>query len=292
MSKEATNCKFCGSSSDVIKYGQFQGIQRYFCKKCARKFVDKDTLPRMKTSIKYIATALNMYYEGVSLSSISKEIKQQYGNSSSIVSIYNWVFRFTKEGLDYVLEYQPNVGDVWIADETVVKIEGRKIWFWEIIDTETMFLLASHMSLARTTQDARILIETAFKRSAKTPKVIITDKLQAYLDGIEQVFGAATKHVPARSLSIQPDASLIKRFRSSYKEQHKIIRRFKSIKTASLLLDGWYVHYNFFRPHESLEGETPANKAGIMIPLRSWLDVVKQTRVRTYKALSGRKKLD
>jgi transposase-like protein len=32
-----------------VKYGTFQGMQRYFCKDCRRKFADNDSLPGMKT---------------------------------------------------------------------------------------------------------------------------------------------------------------------------------------------------------------------------------------------------
>ncbi len=54
------------------------------------------------------------------------------------------------------------------------------------------------------------------------------------------------------------------------------MRGFKSIKTARLLLDGWLLHYNFFRPHEYLDGKTPAEKAGIKFTFNNWLDVVKK----------------
>lgn len=32
------------------------------------------------------------------------------------------------------------------------------------------------------------------ERASKTPRVVITDKLAAYLDGIELAFGADTQH--------------------------------------------------------------------------------------------------
>jgi transposase InsO family protein len=41
------------------------------------------------------------------------------------------------------------------------------------------------------------------------------------------------------------------------------MRGLKSIKTARQFLDGWLVHYNFFRPHMSLDDKTPAEVAGI-----------------------------
>ena len=54
------------------------------------------------------------------------------------------------------------------------------------------------------------------------------------------------------------------------------MRGLKSIPTAQALLDGWLVHYNFFRPHMSLNDSTPASVAGIRFPHRNWKDVCEQ----------------
>lgn len=62
-------CKYC-SSRNVIKYGHFRGIQRFFCKDCKRKFADNDALPKMKTPISEVAAALNMYYGGMPIDAI------------------------------------------------------------------------------------------------------------------------------------------------------------------------------------------------------------------------------
>lgn len=32
-------CKYCGSPN-VVKFGTFEGVQRYWCKNCERKFAD------------------------------------------------------------------------------------------------------------------------------------------------------------------------------------------------------------------------------------------------------------
>jgi transposase-like protein len=61
--------------------------------------------------------------------------------------------------IDHFRDYKPQVGDTWIADETMLDLDGNhKIWFWDIIDTDTRFLLASRVSVSRTTQDAEALI--------------------------------------------------------------------------------------------------------------------------------------
>jgi len=54
------------------------------------------------------------------------------------------------------------------------------------------------------------------------------------------------------------------------------MRGLKKKETARLIMDGWLVHYNFFRPHESLRGKTPSEKAGIKFPFKNWLDAVRK----------------
>jgi len=268
-------CKYCGSW-DIVRYGQFRGVQRWWCNKCKRKFAENEAIPGMKTSAKQVASALSMYYGGMSLNGIRRHLQQQYGNRPSDSTVYDWITRFTKEAVDSAKAEKPNVGNVWIADETVLKIEGTNIWFWDVIDIKTRFLLASHMSLGRTTWDAQILVEKAAERAGKIPKTIITDKLQAYLDGIELAFGADTRHIPAKGITVQPNTNLVERFHGTLKDRTKVMRGLKKRETAKILMDGWLVHYNFFRPHESLVGMTPAEKAGIEFPFKDWSDVVRK----------------
>jgi hypothetical protein len=52
------------------------------------------------------------------------------------------------------------------------------------------------------------------------------------------------------------------------------MRRIKNGETAKLVMDGWLVHYNFFRPSEVLNGRTPAETAGVKVPFGSWAEVV------------------
>lgn len=270
-------CKFCGSKR-IVRYGHYQNIQRWWCKDCKRKFVHNEAPPKMKTPAIQIASALSMFYEGMSLNAIRRQLEQTYRNYPSDSTVYGWIVRFTKIAVSAVKEYKVQTGNIWIADETVLKIEGEKTWFWDIIDDKTRFLLASHMSLTRTTPSARVLMERALARASTSPKIIITDKLQAYLDGIELVFGADAKHIQAKTLRATPGTQLIERFHGTLKARIKVVRGLKRRDTARLIMDGWLVHYNFFRPHEALGDKTPAQKAGIKFPFRNWLDVVGGTK--------------
>lgn len=148
--------------------------------------------------------------------------------------------------------------------------------------------MASHLSRVRTTKDAQKLMELASKRAGgKTPKVILTDKLQAYLDGIELTFGADTKHIQGKPFTVENNTNLIERFHGTLKDRTKVMRGLKNIKSAKLITDGWLLHYNYLRPHESLNGRTPAQMAGVKYPYRNWQEIVAKRMIVTPKQTSA-----
>jgi len=133
------------------------------------------------------------------------------------------------------------------------------------------------MSYTRTTKDAHELMKQAYERTGKAPRVIYTDKLAAYLDGIELTFGADTKHVQGGPFALGHKANYIERFHGTLKERTKVMRGLHTMESARRFLDGWLVHYNFFRPHSGLPNDmTPAQAAGIRFPFRNWKDVCEQ----------------
>jgi putative transposase len=275
-------CKYCGSAN-VVRFGHSKQKQRLLCRDCKRTFMDTDALAGMKTPSDQVASALNMYYEGMSLNAVRRHLQQTHNNYPSDSTVYEWVIRFTKQAIEQTKDYKPEVGNVWVADETVLDIGGQKVWFWDIIDAKTRFLLASHMSTKRTTADALTLMKLAEQRAGKVPELVFTDKLQAYTDGIEIAWGADTKHIPSKGFVKPMNTNIIERFHGSLKGRTKVMRGFKSIKTAKLILDGWLVHYNFFRPHETLKGKTPAERAGLKLPFKNWMDVVTRPTAITPK---------
>jgi putative transposase len=123
-------------------------------------------------------------------------------------------------------------------------------------------------------------MEKASKVAGKTPKLIITDSLRAYVDGIELAFGSETKHIQSQPFA-EADIStnIIERWHSTLRTRTDIMRGLKSLETAQALLDGWLVHYNFFRTHESLNDRTPADFAGVKFPYGDWLDVIEAQRL-------------
>jgi len=268
-------CKYC-QSENIRKYGKYKDTQYYYCNDCRRKFSNPDAIPKMQYSTDKVADAINMYYEGMSLREVRRNFIQQYNDYISDVTVLNWVNRFSDLAVKESEKYKPNVGDIWIADETMIDLDGKNIWLWDIIDAKTRFLISTHMSYTRTTKDAQQLMEQAYRRTGKIPRVIYTDKLRAYLDGIELTFGADTKHRQGGPFDVESNTNKIERFHSTIKSRTKVMRGLHTLKSARKYLDGWLVHYNFFRPHMSLNDRTPASVASIKFPYCNWKDIVEQ----------------
>ena len=269
-------CKYC-TSPNVIRFGTFQGIQRYWCKDCRRKFADNRALPTMKTPIEHISSALSCYFGGMPLDAIQRHLQQQFGVYYTEMGIYNWIRRFSQEAVNRVKDFQPIVGDTFIADETVLKVGGRNIWFFDVIDEKTRYLLASRLTESRTTKDAALVMNEAKRKAGKSPKRIITDKMGAYINGIEMVFGADTKHIQSKPFTDINSTNIIERFHGTLKDRTKVIRGFKNMDTARLLTQAWLVHYNFFKEHETLGNIPPAVKMGAT-PIKDWAEVVSGTK--------------
>lgn len=118
-------CKYC-DSENIIKYGKYGDTQLYYCKDCGSKFKADDTLFHMKTPANQVSSALNMYYEGMSIAGIRRNLQQEYGNEPSTATIYEWIQKFTQYAVDSIKDNKPKkIGNVWVADETVIEIWAK-----------------------------------------------------------------------------------------------------------------------------------------------------------------------
>jgi transposase-like protein len=270
-------CKHCGAEN-VVRFGSTaKGVQRFLCRACERTFVDNNAPPYMRFPVEVIASALNQFYESTSLHKIQRTLRLDHGMQPDPSNIYRWIVKYTKIAVREFEAVPVNVGDTWIADETVLKLKvGGNHWFWDIIDRDTRFLLASHLSKTRYTRDAETLMERALRRAGGIPpKAIITDKLRSYLGGIERVFGADSQHIQSGPFALEQSSRDIERFHGTLKDRTKVLRSLANSASAKIVLDGWIVHYNFFRPHQGLKGKTPAEAATARgVPFSSWADVV------------------
>lgn len=116
-------------------------------------------------------------------------------------------------------------------------------------------------------------MEKAAERAGKVPKVVVTDKLASYLDGIELAFGADSKHKQGSPFEIANNNNLIERFHGSLKSRTNVMRGLKNAKTTQFFTDGWLAFYNYLKPHMSLD-KPPAREAKLDYSFKDWGDVI------------------
>ncbi len=287
-------CKWC-SSDRTIRHGRTSAYRiRYYCNDCARTFVDNNAPRGMRFPTPVIASALNQFYEAASLHKIQRQLRLDFGEAPDVSNIYRWVAKYTDKAVQLLRRVPVKVGPVWIADETVVKLKsgtrrgrrglrlkepsydvpGERAWLWDAIDEDTRFLLATHLTPARTVRDAQALMTKAARRTGTAPHTIITDKLAAYGEAIDRVFGALTLHRTSGPFEIRNSTRAIERLHGTFKDRTKVMRSLATRESARLVISGWAVHYNWFRPHSGIGNRTPARAAGAKTRIRSWADVV------------------
>ena len=274
------NCKKC-ESGKVVKIGKRDGVQRYRCKDCGFSFLDNGNFERMRSQKHIIAVAMGFYFDGMSVRNIQSQIRYIFKVDVSQVTIHNWLTKYSELVYEYVSEMKCELGDEWHVDETVIKIKGRQQWFWEMIDEKTRFMVAGHLSKTRTIEECTVLFESAKKRANHKPKIIFSDGCFSYIKAFNRVFydnHRSCKLIQNVGINGRHyNQNLIERLHGSLKDMLRARRGLDSVEKTTSLLRGWFVYYNFLKPHSSLKGKTPAEMAGITIDVENrWECLIEQ----------------
>lgn len=279
-------CKMC-ESPNTVKIGKVNSKQRYMCRNCGKTFLDDDNFAGMRNKRRIIATALDLYFDGMSVRKVQRQIEYIFRVKVSQVAIYKWIVKYSELVKEYVDSLKADLGDEWHVDETVIKIDGKDRWFWEIIDKETRFMVAGHLSESRTTKDCLNLFREAKARTKERPKLIYSDGCFAYRKGFTKVFWTAkrdTRLIQSIGLRGEHNQNTVERLHGTLKDMLRTRRGMDQEVRTEAMLKGWFVHYNFLRPHSALGGKTPANMAGIELELpnrwESLIDKAMKWRVK------------
>lgn len=288
----AVRCKFCASTR-VVKNGMSrEQTQNWLCRSCGKAFVDSNGIPYMKVPLGEVADAVDSYFKGMSLNQIKENLYQEYHDSPSDAAVYSWIARLSRIAVDEANKHQPCLGETWQCDEMVVRVagmKGDKGWLWDCMDETSRYLIASRLSPTRSGRDAEALLLEATKRAGKIPKVVKTDRLGSYTDGLERAFGSeAPQHVKSQGFASESNTNLIERLQGTIRSRTKVMRGQKKMETAQRFLEAYRVYYNHMRPHESLGGKTPGEVAGIKFPFANWKEVIESRAFPARKEYEGK----
>jgi putative transposase len=281
-----TICKKCGSSK-VIKQGirknRTGNSQRFKCKDCGFKFVVNESgFHKMKNQPKIVTLALDLYFKGMSYRRVVDHLKQFYGITVSHVAIIKWIRKYTQLMKGYVDSLMRETSGIWHTDEMAVNIKGEYNWLWNVMDHETRFLLASQISQKREVADARNAFQKAKKVANGKPEIMITDGLKAYIEAFKKEFftlkNPRTQHIANAGARSRTTNNMVERLQGTIRERNKVLRALKN-QNENSVVDGFKIYYNFIRPHQALNGLTPAQVANLNLSLdqNKWLSLIKRS---------------
>lgn len=282
--EEQILCPQCGNvkiKKSGIRKNKFGEKQRYECLVCGKRFVHDLAFKGLKADGKTITLALDLFYKGVSQRKIKDTLEQFMGVEVSQPTIYRWIQRFTRLINKYAETLKPQVGDAWNADELKIKQHGEWKWVWSVLDKETRFWLADHISTERASTDAREPFRKAKEVAGKKPETIITDGLPAYRDAYNKEFFTLkkprTEHISHIRLSGDMNNNIAERLNGTIREREKVTRNLK--EQAPTIIEGYRNYYNLIRPHQALNGKTPAQSANLDLNLEKnkWLSLIERS---------------
>jgi transposase-like protein len=279
-------CKYC-DSENIVKNGKSKGEQVFKCKACGHRFTEGSEFPKMRIQARIISSSIDLYFEGLSVRKIQTQIDKLFGLHVSQMAVWKWIMKYSKLVSQYVETLSPQLLGIYHVDETAIKCKGVQKWFWEIIDSHSKFLVSSHLSSSRTTEDAIALFEKSIRVAKRKPTSIYCDGLPAYVDGYNRVFYTMRKETRPeliRRVGIRNihNQNVVERLHCTLKDRLKTTRGLKDEDTVRTLLQGWVVHYNMVRKHQTLK-MTPAQASGLNVK-NDWYDLIKSaTKDKTTK---------
>ena len=220
-----------------------------------------------------IGLAVDMYYSGLSYRKSGEILADHFERPTSEASIYRWVGQLTDKAKRELSE-PVNVGNEWVADELQVNLGGKKYWIFNVMDSGTRYVLAAYLTPHRTTRSAATVMAMARERAQAPPKVIKTDGLKSYQQGVRTAFPVHdVRHAVSKGIRAEINNNLSERLQGTFRDRDKTLRGLKTKDSGQRYLDGLVLDYNYFRPHQGIDGKRPAEAAGAEYEYRSWRDI-------------------
>lgn len=283
----------CPAPHKVVRNGRRGGRQQYRCRGCDRQFAAEGQAHRKQFTAQQIAAAIDKYYSGMSYKQIAEFMEDFQGvPEPSKRSVHDWVKGYTRMaqgfmdgqiGPDGTPETATgkricvDAGDHWVADEIFLRVGGRQMFCWNVLDKDSRYILAAHLATHRGENDAHRVMEKALRNARRPPKKITTDGLGSYVDAIRAVFPKA-EHEVSEGIYKEINNNLSERLQGSIRQRTKTQRGLQMQGTGQDYLDGWVLDYNFFKKHHTLKGQTPAEVIGVAkdVPWDdSWEDITR-----------------
>src|SRR6267154_2230276 len=144
-------------------------------------------------------------------------------------TVRRWAEKFGRDFANTIRRRAPQFGDKWHLDEAVVTINGRKHWLWRAVDQDGLVLDALVQS-RRDRRAAERLLRKLIHKQARTPRVLVTDKLGSY-GAARRSLGLTIEHRQHKGLNNRAENS-----HQPTRRRERIMKRFKSPRQVQRFL--------------------------------------------------------
>jgi len=263
----------CCKNDKIVKRGYFETAkrgktQRYYCKKCDKKFVSQDAFYRMRNNPQKITLCLDLFYRGISTRKVQEHLQAFYPHNSDHSTILRWIWRYSKMISNFTDNLKLNVGSEIQADEIEyhrrkshrAKLGIEQNWFVDVMDTKTRYIVSSDYMHSRTIDNLANVLKVAKRKTGNQVDIITTDGLKGYPRVLRKAFGLSkypNKSKITHNVVIASERGFnypIERLHNNIRQRTKVFRGFHgSIKSARLIMKGFEVYYNFITKHQGIE---------------------------------------
>lgn len=147
---------------------------------------------------------------------------------------------------------------VWCSDITYIRMPGGFVYLTAIMDWHSRYVLSWELSVSMECDFCVSALEQAIRRNGR-PNIFNTDQGSQYTSN--EFTGALKDNGIKISMDGKgrfTDNIFIERLWRSVKYEEVYIKEYKSVDELRKSLKQYFDFYNFERPHQSFEGQTPA----------------------------------
>ena len=220
----------------------------------------------MHATPQMVTSAMQLYFTGESFRNVKRFLELQ-GVKMSHVAVYRWIRKYVGLMQTYLEKNKPNVGDEWRTDELFLKVRGNMKYLYALTDDETTFWITQQVADTKYTGNINPLFKEGKELTGKRPNTLISDGAPNFNDAFKKEFytntNPKTRHIKHVRLQGDHNNNKMERFNGEVRDREKVMRGLKKADTP--ILTGYQIYHNCMRPHEGLDGRTPAEVCGIQI---------------------------
>jgi putative transposase len=196
-------------------------------------------------------------------------LRSVFGISISHQSVLNYAAAAAFSCHRFNLARKGSIDDISAGDEAYIKVMGKQHYVFFFISSENLKITAYQVADSRETLPAVVAMNEAI-RTAHPNQVIIlvSDGNPSYPAGIHFLNAQREKdlihrkviglqNLDSESAAYRPYKELIERLNRTFKHHMRPSHGFNSVNGAVALVTLFVTHYNFLRPHTSLQWQVP-----------------------------------